>query len=237
MMAVMGLPLVWLLFKGSARRHHLSVIVPAIAATAVLLSGVLYSGSRSGVLALAVVTIILVHRMFGVFSSLLAAGLSLTLIALVGLPSVDTPATERLSSSTNTAQSDAARLDAMRNGLDQLSGSRWLLGTALPDGQDLPHNIVLLVWIGMGLLGLIAFFTIVWHSQQPLFRRSSDIEAWGLAVAITGFLLALSVNNALPAPPAWLILALLQVRRGVRPPAGPVIGTPSAATRAATPRP
>ena len=51
---------------------------------------------------------------------------------------------------------------------------------------------------------------LVWQSQKPVVRRSVDVEAWGLAVAITGFLLALSVNNALSAPPAWLILALLQ---------------------------
>jgi hypothetical protein len=212
MMAVMGLPLAWLLYRGSSRRNRAVVVAPVATAAAILLAGVLFSGSRSGLLALTVVLTVLVYRQLGAVPSLLVAVTAVTLVALLGLPAVDTPTTERLASSTSTAESDAARLDAMRGGLERLGGGEWVLGTSLDDAELLPHNVVLLVWVGMGLLGLFAFGYIVWHGLNPIGKRSRDVEMWGMSVAFAGFLLAISVNNALSVAPAWLILALLQSR-------------------------
>lgn len=212
--AVMALPLVWFLW----RRSRLAAPL-ALTAGALLLAGVLQSGSRSGLLGFAVIVVLWAWRELGLAASFLVGAGVACLVALFPLPSVDAPTVERAFGSDSTARSNANRLDAMEAGYERLVEGNVLLGSGLPR-TDLPHNVLLLVWEGMGLLGVGALLFLLWTTMRPAFRRASPFEEWAFSLATSGFVVAVALNNAIGAPAAWLIIALLQVARQHNSPAG-----------------
>lgn len=205
--AVMALPLVWFLW----RRGRLATPL-AVAAGGLLLTGVLQSGSRSGLLGFAAILVLWAWRELGLAASLLVAAGATCLVALFPIPSVDAPTVERAFGTDSTARSNANRLDAMEAGYDRLVEGNPLLGSGLPR-TDLPHNVILLVWEGMGLLGLGAFLFLLWVTVRPAFRRQVSFAERAFSLAISGFMVAVALNNAIGAPAAWMIIALLQVAR------------------------
>jgi hypothetical protein len=204
MAAVACIPLVVLL----GRAGRVRVVVSAMTLV-VLVVGLFESGSRSGLIALAIVTVLIVFRAGGAAAitlfllAAIAAGLSSWLLAQLGaLPTFD-----RLLNSSTTESSDAGRVTYMSETLADIRQGNFLLGPGL-DEAHLPHNVALLIWAGMGLAGLLAFALIlVLVLPAGLQRRSSLYEA-ALSQSVWGYLATLALNNALGASFLWLVMGM-----------------------------
>jgi hypothetical protein len=205
MFAVLAIPLVYYL--------HRAAVLPGaavIAAEILLVLGVLDSGSRSGLLALSCVLLIALYRRLGIVWALLVAGLVIVLGSwfnvvrlLSGASSV-----QRITEQTSTQASDTGRETLMLDELRRIGeGAHAIVGTGFSPDR-LPHNVFLLVWGGMGLVGLMAFGALVCRiGITALNRHAHDFPAI-LAVGATGFLLAVSLNNLVGAAAFWLTSAL-----------------------------
>jgi hypothetical protein len=204
MTAVIGLPLLWYLRRGWLW------ILPAL----ILVAGVLQSGSRSGVLALGVVLVSWVYRSFGLLrSAILALGLGAATM-LIGLPALDTPATNRLFGDPSTLQSDISRLGVMQDEWARITHN-YVFGGGFSDVIE-PHNIILWVWGGTGIVGFAALLFVTFRASRGWVDRRVPTEQWALSTAFVGFLVAVALNNALGAPFAWLIIGLGDARFKIR---------------------
>jgi hypothetical protein len=216
MAAVLAMPILWHL----ARDKVLPRLV-AVAGLLAMVGGVLQSGSRSGLLALAVVLLVWSYRETGFYLTfgVLAAG-ALVLLgvnAVIGL--TDTPAVERLLNASETADSDASRLALLTHELSAILDGNYIFGVGFGAGR-MPHNLVLLVWGGFGLLGLVFFAWLMWVLLAPaLRRRSGDLSA-ALALGCLGFTVALMLNNLIGASFFWFTAAIAFFRRR-EPPSSP----------------
>jgi len=209
MAAVLALPLLWHLTRDR--------VLPRLVAGAgalVMVGGVLQSGSRSGLLALAVVLLVWSYREAGFYLTfgVLAAGALVLVGANAVLGLTDTPALARLLSSSETADSDAGRIALLTHELSAILDGNYILGIGFGAGR-MPHNLVLLVWGGFGLLGLVFFAWLMWVLLAPaLSRRSGELSA-ALALGCLGFTVALMLNNLIGASFFWLTAAIAFFRR------------------------
>jgi len=215
MAAVLAMPILWHL----ARDRVLPRLV-AVAGLLAMVGGVLQSGSRSGLLALAVVLLVWSYRETGfylTFGVLAAASLVLLGVnAVIGL--TDTPAVERLLNASETADSDASRLALLTHELSAILDGNYIFGVGFGAGR-MPHNLVLLVWGGFGLLGMVFFAWLMWVLLAPALRRRSGELSAALALGCLGFTVALMLNNLIGASFFWFTAAIEFFRRREPPPA------------------
>lgn len=180
--------------------------LPAMVAALVLLAGIFESGSRSGLLALVVVGLLVAYRFGGASAS--AVYTLLVLVVYAGLtyfPAVaGLPAIARSTGQSSTQGSDDERIEIMERALETLLNGNYVVGTGFVEAH-LPHNIILFVWGGFGLLGLVGFTWLVMELGGPVFSRRSSPLAAALALGCLGFLTAVAFNNSLGASFFWLI--------------------------------
>jgi len=194
----------------------------------VFMVGELQSGSRSGALGLGVVLIVLLWRTLRPLAFL---GVTLVLVdalMLFGVPSAASPTISRITQPSLTQNSDTGRLALADQGLKQVRLDP-VFGTGLPRSA-LPHNVILLVWEGMGLIGLLAFIALLCFVVSGALGTLRGHERWLLSLSVLGFLVVESVNNSLDAPLAWAVLGLLQAGavRAQRLPASAPLGSAEA---------
>jgi len=226
--AVMMLPLLAYLIRQG--------VVPWVAgsiAVFVLVAGIFQSGSRSGLLALAVVGLVMAYRFGGVYAAALYTFLGgVTYAGLADLPALaGLPAVARSTDSVATQGSDQERIQIMDRALATLLDGDYIIGTGFV-GDALPHNIVLFLWAGFGLLGLIGFAWLAVMLIAPAFNRWSSPLSAALALGCLGFLTAVAFNNLVGASFFWLIagVALFRIAEPQRRPHPAIDGfvTPSA---------
>nr|MBA2558615.1 O-antigen ligase family protein [Propionibacteriales bacterium] len=168
----------------------------------------LQSGSRSGVLAVLAVATVMCWRTVRA-SRLVALGIGgAAALLLFGFPTAASPAVARLTESDLTQNSNQERLALADKGIAQVRLNP-VFGTGLPK-TDLPHNVILLVWGGMGLIGLIAFLVLVVHVVRGALGSPRGPERWLLSLSAFGFLIVVSLNNSIGTPVAWFVIGLLQ---------------------------
>ena len=205
MFAVLAIPLVYYL--------HRAAVLPGIAAIAaeiLLVLGVLDSGSRSGLLALSCVLFIALYRWLGIVWALLVAGLVIVLGSWLNVVRLFSGASsvQRITEQTSTQASDTGRETLMLDELRRIGeGAHAIVGTGFSPDR-LPHNVFLLVWGGMGLVGLVAFCALVCRIGFTALNRHTHPFPAILAVGATGFLFAVSLNNLVGAAAFWLTAAL-----------------------------
>lgn len=192
---------------------------------AVIAAGVLQTGSRSGLLGLAIVLLVWSYHRRGFFATiyLAVAGLALAAAAVFGLGLDSTPAIARLLDPSATAASDAGRLQLLTTEFEAIIDGHMLLGTGFI-GERLPHNILLLVWGGFGLLGLLAWGWLMVRLLLPTVQRSSRGTPYLLGLACLGFATVVSLNNLVDAGFFWLMAGIVFFRTdndrdGAAPPA------------------
>lgn len=200
----------------------------------VFMVGELQSGSRSGALGLGIVLVVLLWR---TLSPLPFVGVALVLVSafmLFGIPSAASPTVSRITQPSLTQNSDTGRLALADEGLRQVRLDP-VFGTGLPR-EALPHNVILLVWEGMGLVGVLAFIVLLRFVLPGALGRLRGHERWLLSLSVLGFVVVESVNNSLEAPLGWAVLGLLQAE-AVRAQRLPASGAAALAeVDAATPR-
>jgi hypothetical protein len=210
MSCLVCLPIAWWLCRNRGRRWP-SVVFPAIAA--LLVSGILGSGSRSGLLGLVVLLLVASWHRFGVTKTMvLSAGLFVAFV-LVHPPLPETAATERLAGVVSTRRSDEGRLALMNLALRRIETGNEVIGVGFV-WEEQPHNLLLAVWGGAGLIGLLGLFMIIMGARSMLFSFTSDNLEWATTAAFVAFLAAVSLNNLLGAPFAWYALALGAYAKG-----------------------
>jgi hypothetical protein len=230
MTCAMALPIVWALYrKGRLTRWQLSAAVVLLVAT------VLASGSRSGLLAAAIGVLILCLRSLGVlFTTVASAVVAVATASLLALTLTHgTSAVARLLNQSSTVGSDKKRLLLMHQGLERLDSLETrLLGSGFVHHNQ-PHNLFLIAWTGAGVLGIVGLLILACRPAFIAAQLTLDPFEWSLAVCYIVFLLATSVNNALPAPFAWAVFALLDFRWSQDAP-GPATQASATSTRTAT---
>ncbi|HEX2175486.1 MAG TPA: hypothetical protein VHG70_06220 [Nocardioidaceae bacterium] len=224
MAAVMAVPLTWHLVRDGFLGRLTGVL-----GVLVLLAGILESGSRSGLLALAVVLFVWGYRELGFFVTGSVAVVFAAIVATAGslLPGADAPAVRRLTDPTATEQSDQGRLELFESELRAILDGNYILGTGFVE-ERLPHNILLLLWGGFGLLGLVLFLWLLSVVVGPALRRNSSPVAAFLGLGSLGFAAAVSFNNLVGASFFWFVAAISCFRVGAAPPAvqgGPEAGS------------
>jgi len=205
--AVISMPLLWLL----CREHRLGLRWMLIPAT-LQLWGLLLSGSRSGLLAFIAVLVLWLWRRTGLLS--LTVGLLFGLVTAVAISlsppvTIGTPLIERLLNPEETENSNDARVQRIQEGVANVI-EQPIFGTGIPL-QTLPHNVVLLVWTGMGLLGLFAFLVLVWRAAGPALLLKTPSLQWALSLSVLAFLVSVFFNNTPGSPVAWFVIGLLHV--------------------------
>jgi O-antigen ligase len=187
--------------------------VPGGLAGAVLLAGILQSGSRSGLVALAVVGLVLAYRFGGTYAA--AAFTLVGAVAYAGLAYIPAlaglPAIARLVDSSATENSDEGRIELMRQALGAILDGNYVIGTGFV-ADRLPHNVLLFVWGGFGLLGLVVFLWVVTVLVAPAVNRQATALSAALALGCLGFLTAVALNNLVGAGFFWLIAGLSMFR-------------------------
>jgi hypothetical protein len=213
MMSIMALPVIVAL----ASRNGLAVTrrLGAAAAGGVLLVAVVASGSRSGLIAGGVVIFLISYHYLGTAVTIAAGGLTTAAIFLAGIPErlsegATTSAFARLAADDLTQNSDVGRVELLQAQLDALRGMTALVGAGFEIGEARPHNVFLAVWGAAGLAGLIGLIGLVVPIVTGAVRRRRDTHPMAVAVAIgfTGYLVAVSFNNAFELPFVWTFYAL-----------------------------
>ena len=205
--AVVSLPLLWLLWKEGRLRLRWILILATLEVW-----GLLLSGSRSGLLALIAVLVLWIWRRTGALSltvGLLFGFISAVAISLTPPVTIDTPLIERVLNPEETQNSNDARVQLIQEGVDRV-GDQPVFGTGIPM-ESLPHNVVLFVWTGMGLLGLFAFVVFVLRAAGPALLLKTPLLQWALSLSTVAFLVGVFFNNTLGSPVAWFVVGLLQV--------------------------
>jgi len=211
MQTAMAIPVVWGLYEnGRLNRPQ------ALLSMVVLWVAVLASGARSGLLAAGIGTLLVAYRAVGGVATVIASVLFGVLGAFLltgsasGLASAG--ALGRLLGQSSTSASDAGRVDLMREGLARVSSWDTALLGAGWTADHQPHNLIILAWVSAGVMGILAVALLF---GIPLVRtvnfRIESFE-WSLAVAALTFLAAALLNNALTAPFAWAVFALMEFR-------------------------
>jgi hypothetical protein len=209
MTSAMALPLIWGIYK-SGRMTRLQAAI----ATALSLSYVWTSGSRSGLLAVVLGGGLILWRSLGLFKAAVVSALGAMavyfIVTLSGVSLVKgSSALARLLDDAATQNSNEKRLRLMQAGVQRVDS----LGTGLLGAgwirEDQPHNLFLLAWGGAGVLGVIGLLVLFYRAFSASLRFSKPEFDWALAVTAAVFLTATLVNNALHAPFAWVFFLLL----------------------------
>jgi hypothetical protein len=214
-----AVPLLALLWAGGTARTWLCAVL-----LIVFIVGDLQSGSRSGALALGLVAVVLLWRTVRPLALLGVALVLVSAFLLFGAPLAASPTISRITQASLTQNSDTTRIALADKGLQQVRLDP-VFGTGLPK-TALPHNVILLVWGGMGFIGLLALFVLLWFVASGSLGTPRGREHWLLSLSALGFLVVVSLNNSIGTPLAWAVLGLLQVGavRAQRVPASAAVG-------------
>ena len=148
-----------------------------VAAIVPLLGGLLWSGSRSGVVAVVVAMAFLaVHVVrMGKGRWVAAAGLAVLVVFALGLASlIRVPVVDRALLRTDTAESQFSRLSTdarislAEERLDEAGGQALLVGDGMVNRSTTgPHSGHLEIWVGLGLLGFAGWVLIALSTIRP----------------------------------------------------------------------
>jgi len=221
-----------------------------VAAAAALGAGIAWSGSRSALLAVVVgVAPVAIHQLRHRLEvdrrRTTILGLGVLGVVLVGLllsvTFIRVPVIDRFllrggtDTSSRSAESTEVRADQITEGLEERGPWSLLVGSGLQDHNPTAlHNAHLEAWVGLGLLGIAGWATVIAVTCRPattlLRRRSLEPGDAPRLAASSGFLAyatcALFVDNFWNRY-VWLFIALVAVLGGRR-------RAPSAPTRADT---
>ncbi|MGH2534737.1 MAG: O-antigen ligase family protein [Thermomicrobiales bacterium] len=198
-----------------------------LAACALLVGGLLISGSRAGLIAFVLVLIamaVLTRRM-AIAGGIVAATIAAAVLIFSGL--VDLPAGNAVSrligSDDRTVTrgvlgSDAARREELRLGLERIM-EHPITGTGFAEALA-AHDIYLQVWAAAGIFGLAGFAIIIvallnlpiraFLARSPFVDPPSMLLI-GFSASFIGYLVAGVFHNALWDRYIWLTPALLAV--------------------------
>lgn len=244
MMCAMAIPLVMVLASragfASNERPSANIRFAMVGALGILLLATILSGSRSGILAVGVVLVLITYRYLGMAIAATIGVLSLAALLISGLPQAivsgeavtsDNAAIARLSSGEDTTSSNDERGDLLSNQVESLAGGSALWGKGFGVGELglRSHNVWLEVWGGAGLLGLIGMIKLTFPIFRDTFRRRKDVHPMvvALAVGFVGYLAAMTFNNAFDLPYAWTFYALWERWGSVASPDADTTETPS----------
>lgn len=208
-----------------------------LATIGLLLTVVVLTGARSGLLATGVVITLIAYRYVGLTATAVVGFVSAAVLILAGVPQAlsqeSTSAFARFASDDLTTHSDTERAELIETQLEQLTGFTAVVGAGFEVGTMRPHNLLLHIWGSAGLLGLLglAGLTVPILLQALRRRRSVHPMAIALAIGFIGYLVALSFNNAFELPYVWTFYALWERWRTVPWPT-PSPNSPSSAPRA-----
>lgn len=212
-----------------ATRTRGAVRALALLCCGALALGVVLSGSRAGLLGLAIVVLLAVvlFNRRRVVLGLAVAALALSGLGAVGavdLPS-GTAVTRLVSGDANVRLSNRERRAQLEASLDRvrrhpLTGEGFAYAT---EG----HDIYLQLWASAGLLGLAGFALVAGSALAPLARRplarqrahADAVLLVGVGVAFGGYLVAGLFQNVLWDRNVWLAVGLLACFQNVGPPA------------------
>jgi O-antigen ligase len=217
MTAACALPLILLIARGRSR--SIQIMLGAVALFCVV--GLNLSGARSALLgAVAMIVLYGISRMRAVLS-LIPSVVLIVLIIGIGALTIH-PATtnttavsalQRLSGDAGSARSDASRTQLLDNGLNALS-----VGVALVGGVYLEqdtHNIFLTVLVTGGIIAvaglLLAMVPWLYRAvaiSVGAFRSRYSQETYLYSLAVMGFTVWISFNNAIWIRYFWCVLAL-----------------------------
>jgi O-antigen ligase len=193
----------------------------AMLTAAVLVWGIVISGSRAGALGAATVLLLSLavfrhHSMAGpaliggIVGALLLAGLHPRLPAL--------NAVNRLvdRNSASVVQSDITRAAAVDDAVVAIQ-RHPLTGVGF-DEAEAAHNIYLQTWASGGILALTGFLVVAWATVKPLrvaarraheHRYEEEVVAIGISLGFAGYLVAGFFQNAMWERYVWLMPALV----------------------------
>jgi O-antigen/teichoic acid export membrane protein len=200
----------------------------AILIAAVLVWGIVISGSRAGVLGAAAVFLLslAICRRRSIVAVALTAGAVAAL--LLGGFHPKLPAANAISrlvdrNSASVVESDAGRTVALHDAIRTISRHPFT-GVGF-DQAEAAHNIYLQAWESGGILTLLGFLIVAWATLKPLrviARRSRDGQyaektvAVGISLGFAGYLVAGFFQNAMWERYIWLMPALVAAAWPVR---------------------
>jgi hypothetical protein len=173
----------------------------------------LQSGSRAGVVALAVMFAVVAIRRGVNRGALVICGLLLVLtVGLIGTGKVSVGrenGLSRLLGDTTTAESDQARRPLLRAGVNRI-GDYPLTGSGFEKALE-AHNIYVQVWAAAGITGLVGLLLVGWSTVrlglQAAASRASPV-AVGYVASYLGYLVAGLFQNILWDRYVWLFVAI-----------------------------
>jgi hypothetical protein len=209
------------------------------AASAGLVLGVLFSGSRSALIAMAIGLVPSVWRLARRLSRQIAllAGAGLALLLIVGLLGVvRLPSVDRLllrddtTASARTAESTLDRYQSSSRGIEERGWHSFVTGSGLRNEPSAAlHDGHLEIWLGLGMLGLVGWIVICGWTVRPAVllvavRGALDRRQLALLAVGSGFIANVAVMffvDTVWNRYIWLLVALvltLQLRPdGARP--------------------
>lgn len=205
-----------------------------LVAAAVLAGGVVWSGSRSGLIGVigggsVIVLYLLRQGRWRPVAAVAAAGAAIFLVAAIGI--VRLPVVDRLLLRTDTVASTYAvestdrRLDLARERLERAGPGSLLWGSGMENSLRAGgHSGYLEIWVGTGLLGITGWITVCAVTIAPVVRRAwrrrplTGADAVVLAAG-AGFLAHLASTLFLEHiwdRYIWLLVAVVAVIRHAR---------------------
>lgn len=193
--AVAGAIAIILLLEATSRRSRL--VLGASAAGLTL--GVLFSGSRSSLVALLVACVPAVWRLVsrGLGNQVLTGATIVAVLLLISLFStVRAPSIDRLllredtASSERTAESTILRYQNATRGLERRGWNSLATGSGLrDDSRSKLHDGHLEIWLGLGLVGLVGWLLVCAGVLEPSLRyagRSGTLDPRAVSLLAIG---------------------------------------------------
>ncbi len=194
-----------------------------------LLAGMLWSGSRSGVVAVVVALMFLaVHVVrMGKGRWVAAVGAAVLLVFALGFASlVRVPVIDRVLLRTDTAesrfsqQSTDARVSLARERLDEAGTHGLLVGDGMVNRSTTgPHSGHLEIWVGLGVAGLIGWLLIAISTIRPAFRLTwsgrrlarRDLVLYAVTLTFVAHIVLASFLEHIWTRYIWLLVGLSAV--------------------------
>ncbi len=185
----------------------------------ILVFAVFATGSRSGILGLAVISVPLVvnsgrrpSRVIAVYGVLAAAMWIALERNVLGVANQ----AGRLTNPAATLESNAGRTEYLTDAIALLDPLTFLLGAGSAFDEP-PHNIFVYSLVVGGILGLLGLLTVLSPPIITIAKRFSRVpvapEVFTYATAALGFFVVVAFNNLLWAPFGWATLVLFHSAR------------------------
>jgi O-antigen ligase len=207
----------------SADTWRLRLVAAAVGGTA--LAGVVLSGSRAGVAAVAVASVglILGSRSGRVLFAVTTAGCAVVAAAALGFVNLGrNNALLRVIGGGTADEADAGRAYHYARGWARIQESP-ILGTGFANARD-GHSLYLQMWDSAGLFGVAAAILLVAATivGWVLARRTRDVFAIGMWSSYGGYLVAAVASNQMWDRYLWLTAALAMLATASTPMRTPI---------------